>query len=83
MPTQALALLNSPFVLRQAELFAARVKREAGDDRARQIDLAYRIALTRPPTPAELSVATDFLEREPLEALAHVLFNLNEFVYSR
>ena len=51
VPTQALTLLNDAFVLRQAQLFADRVKKEAGDDPARQIDLAYRIALTRPPSP--------------------------------
>ena len=45
------------FVLRQAEMFANRVKKEAGDDPASQIDLAYRIALTRSPTPTERSVA--------------------------
>ena len=50
VPTQALTLLNNEFVLRQAQLFADRVKKEAGDDPAKQIDLAYRIALTRPPT---------------------------------
>src|SRR5439155_27338790 len=56
VPTQALMLLNDPFVLRQAELFADRVRKEAGDDPQRQIDLAYRIALTRAPTETEMRV---------------------------
>jgi len=83
VPTQALTLLNDPFVLRQAQLFADRVKKEAGDDPARQIDLAYRIALSRPPTPTELPVALDSIRTQSLLDLTHVLFNLNEFVYTR
>jgi hypothetical protein len=86
VPTQALMLLNDPFVLRQARIFAERVKQEAGDDPRRQIDLAYRIALTRPPTDTELHVALESLgstKTRSLDDLTHVLFNLNEFVYTR
>jgi hypothetical protein len=83
VPTQALTLLNDPFVLGQAEMFADRVKKEAGEDPARQIDLAYRIALTRPPTQTELAVALDSLKNQSLVGLTHVLFNLNEFIYAR
>ena len=83
VPTQALTLLNNPFVLRHARMFADRVKQEAGDDPAKQIDLAYRIALTRPPTDAELTIALDSLKRQTLVDLTDVLFNLNEFVYMR
>ncbi len=83
VPTQALTLLNDPFVLRQAALFADRVKKAAGDDPARQVDLAYRIALTRPPTGTELPVALESLTTHTLIDLTHVMFNLNEFVYIR
>jgi len=83
VPTQALMLLNDPFVLRQAALFADRVKKEAGDDPARQIDLAYRIALTRPPSRTELTVASEAVRKQSLVDLTHVLMNLNEFVYMR
>ena len=83
VPTQALTLLNNPFVLRQAEMFADRVKKEAGDDPVRQIDLAYRIALNRPPTEAELRVAFEAVKTHSLVDLSDVLFNLNEFVYIR
>jgi hypothetical protein len=83
VPTQALTLLNDAFVLRQAQLFADRVKKETGDDPARQIDLAYRIALTRPPSPPELAVALDVTRQQSLVDLTHVLLNVNEFVYIR
>jgi Protein of unknown function (DUF1553) len=83
VPTQALTLLNNPFVVRQAQLFADRVRAEAGDDPAKQVDLAYRIALVRPPTPQEHALAVDSVARQSLVDLTHVLLNLNEFVYIR
>jgi uncharacterized protein DUF1553/uncharacterized protein DUF1549/cytochrome c len=83
VPTQALTLLNDEFVLRQARLFADRVKESAPGDPARQIDLAYRIALSRPPRPEESAVAADFLKTRTLGDFTHVLFNLNEFLYVR
>jgi hypothetical protein len=82
VPTQALTLMNNPFVLSQAQRLADRVSREAGDLRA-QIDLAYRVALARPPAPAEVEVATDLVRRQSLVAFTHVLLNLDEFMYIR
>jgi hypothetical protein len=83
VPTQALTMLNDAFVLRHAQLFADRVKREAGDDPARQIDLAYRIALTRPPSQTELTIALAAARSGSLVDFTHVLLNVNEFVYAR
>jgi hypothetical protein len=83
VPTQALTLLNDAFVLRHAEMFADRVKREAGDVPARQIDLAYRIALTRPPSQTELAMALEATRTGSLVDFTHVLLNVNEFVYAR
>ena len=45
---QALALLNSPFMAEQVREFAARVRREAGEDPAVQTRRAFRLALARP-----------------------------------
>ena len=83
VPTQALTLLNDPFVLSQAQRFADRIERDAGGDPAKQVDLAYRIALTRPPTSAELALGLETLRKGALVDLTDVLFNLNEFVYTR
>src|SRR5262249_45608512 len=52
-PLQALGLMNNSFVLRQAKHFAERVAKEAGDEPAAQVTLAYRLALGREPTAAE------------------------------
>ena len=55
---QALNLLNSRFVLQQAELFAERLAREAGDDPARQVDRAFRWpSAARRPTEQPAAVA--------------------------
>jgi len=83
VPTQALTLLNDTFVLRHAQLFADRVKKDAGDDPVKQVDLAYRIALTRPPTQTELAMALETVQKQSLVDLTDVLFNVNEFVYIR
>ena len=83
VPTQALTLMNNEFVLGQAERFADRLEREAPGDLDRQIDLAYRIALTRAPTTDEAAVAKTLATEQSLADLTHVILNLNEFLYLR
>jgi uncharacterized protein DUF1553/uncharacterized protein DUF1549/cytochrome c len=83
VPTQALTLLNNEFVLRQAKLFADRVKEAEPADPAKQVDLAYRIALARPPRAVEAALAAEFLKKRTLADFTHVLLNLNEFLYIR
>ncbi len=80
-PTQALTLLNNEFVLLQAQHFAERVRQAAGGDPAAQVRLAWRIALSREPAPAELERNLEFLRRQTLAELCHVILNLNEFAY--
>jgi hypothetical protein len=80
---QALTLLNNPFVLGQAQLFAERLEREAPNDVAGQVDLAYRIALARPPTEREAAIGLQLVTERSLVDLTHVIFNLNEFLYVR
>lgn len=80
--TQSLVLFNGEFVNRQARHFASRLRREAGEDPARQIDRAYRLALARPPRPQETTAMLAFLGQESLEEMCRVIFNLNEFAYA-
>ncbi|MBI2946839.1 MAG: DUF1553 domain-containing protein [Verrucomicrobia bacterium] len=61
---QALTLFNGEFVNEQARHFAARLQREAGADTTKQIELAWRLALCRPPRPTEAAAMRDFLRRE-------------------
>ncbi|MDX1981525.1 MAG: PSD1 and planctomycete cytochrome C domain-containing protein [Bryobacteraceae bacterium] len=94
VPTQALTLLNNEFVVQQARYFAERVMQLAGPEQEAQVRTAYRIALSREPSVAELTSNVTFLNRQRtahsqaqapgLEALADlcdVLINLNEFLY--
>ena len=81
--TQALTLMNNEFVLNQARLFAERLEHAAPGDVDRQIDLAYRIALTRPPAAEEARIARDLVSSQSLVDLTHVMLNLNEFLYLR
>ncbi|MCH8829035.1 MAG: DUF1553 domain-containing protein [Planctomycetes bacterium] len=64
VPTQALTLLNGEFVNRQSRHFAARLWREAGSDPNRQIDLAFQLALCRPPQKDERKTVRQFLQHE-------------------
>jgi hypothetical protein len=77
VPPQAFALLNSRFTNAAANAFANRVKQAAGDNKDRQIDWAFRLALARPPSDSELKTARS----AGLSQLALVLFNVNEFLY--
>ncbi len=50
---QALYLMNNAQVHQLAEAFAERIRREAGEDPAGQIERLYWIALGRPPSAEE------------------------------
>lgn len=82
---QALAMLNDQIVLGYAKQFAARVVKEAGDDTAKQIDTAYRLALGRTPTTEERAAVERFAKKgeakNSLVDVCHALLNLNEFLY--
>lgn len=58
---QALMLMNGTFTLEQANHFADRLLREAGEDRQAQITKAWQLVFGRNPEPAELKDATQFL----------------------
>jgi hypothetical protein len=82
VPTQALTLLNNPFVLREAELLAERITSETADP-ATQIDLGYQFALGRPATDLEKKLALEKVKAGSLVDFTHVLLNLSEFLYMR
>ncbi len=80
-PPQALELLNGDLSNRLAEALAARLQREAGPSKAKQITLAYRLTTGRPPMPAEAQLAAKFLASQPLREFALAVLNLNRFLY--
>ena len=82
--TQALTLLNDPFVRARAKDFADRVASEAGSDHGARVRRAYLLALGRPPKPIELEASLAFLDDpdpRTLTDFCQTLFSLNEFFY--
>jgi hypothetical protein len=78
---QALALLNDPFILRQAGHFADRLRTDRPGDVAGQVDLATRLALGRHPTADEYARWSRYVEKHGLANACRLLFNANEFVF--
>jgi Protein of unknown function (DUF1553) len=77
---QALALLNNPFMVRQAEHLAARVKGLAAEPDQR-IAWLYRLALGRNPDPRETRRLAEFAEQHGFENAARAMLNSNAFLF--
>jgi hypothetical protein len=78
---QALALMNSEFTSEQAKHFAARIRAEAGDNPEAAVDTGWKIAFGRLPSAEERQTVLDYLQRNSLERLCLLVFNMNEFLY--
>ncbi|MDB6052724.1 MAG: hypothetical protein JWN25_247 [Verrucomicrobiales bacterium] len=63
-PAQALAMMNSKLALDWAAAFAKRVEASAGTDRNKQIDTAFRMALSRKPDSEERQMVEKFMESQ-------------------
>jgi hypothetical protein len=63
-PSQALYLMNNPFIIRQAEAAADRLRAKGESDEAR-LSAAYLQFLCRKPTTAEMAQTRDFLAQFP------------------
>src|SRR5207302_6441886 len=80
-PLQALSMLNNAFVLRMADRFAERLKKDAGDDAAKQIARAFELAYGRRPSDDEVQRIRLLVERHGLAIFCRAVINSNEFVY--
>jgi hypothetical protein len=83
---QALFMLNHPFVVEQAKHAAGRLLAEPAADARGGVARAYRLALGRSPTGAEVELALRFLSEagngsEAWAGLVHALFASMEFRY--
>jgi hypothetical protein len=63
VPSQALYMMNSPFVAQQSRAFAERIIAGAGTDDGARADLAYRLAFARPASDAEKQRAIAFVQK--------------------
>jgi hypothetical protein len=92
VPAQALILMNDPFVVEQAKKWSERLVAQPSTPKAR-IEHMYQATFSRPPTELELRDSRSFLDRQASELatgledprvwadLAHVLWNVKEFIY--
>ena len=87
---QALFMMNSPLIMRQAELFAKSLLEKDSLDEPGRIEAAYIKAYSRPPRPSELAGASAFLAKmkksDPSELSAwknfcHMVMASSEFIY--
>ncbi len=63
VPAQSLFLMNSPWLVKQAEAFAARVLTGPPENDAARVDRVFRMALSREPQPAERAAALAHLKQ--------------------
>lgn len=78
---QALNLLNSPFLLQQAEYLAQRLTQEAGENPEQQVRRGFQLATGREPTAEELAASVDLIEQYELKDFCRALLNTNEFLF--
>ena len=97
VPAQSLILMNDPFVIAQAQLWAKRLVSNHNETSPEPLLVqAYLAAFGRPPSRIEIDRAIAFLEQHAAEKgtapvnllneslwadLCHVLFNVKEFIY--
>jgi hypothetical protein len=88
---QALTLMNSPWVEEAAREFGKRLMKQTNDDLVQAIDVGFKMALSRPPTPAEAEAVLKHLKScsgcdgllQGAEKLGWLLVNMDEFLFVR
>lgn len=92
VPAQGLTMMNNPFILEQARVWADCVLAEKHASPESRVQELYELAYARPATKAELTAALKFLETQGQDYsgpndprtwadLCHVLFNVKEFLF--
>jgi len=61
VPSQSLLFMNNAEILKQSEIFAERVVKDAGNELSAQIRRAWRLALASEPTAKQIERSTPFL----------------------
>ena len=72
IPQQALVLLNDPTYVEAARVFAEKVVREGGSATPARLNWAFRRALSRQPSDAEVQLLTELLHEHTAEYVADV-----------
>ncbi len=79
-PLQALSMMNGYLVEEESAHLARRIEKEVGEKKADQIRRLFELVLGRGPKAQEIDRFASFPGK--LDALARVLFNSNEFLYT-
>jgi hypothetical protein len=82
-PLQKMFVLNSPFMVQQAQRVADRIAVEAGDDLKERISRLYTLLFARPPAADELATAERYLATDSDERwveFTHALLASNEML---
>ena len=87
LPTQSLALLNNPLILRTTKAFASQLLEQAKGDAATALNNAFLTAYSRPGTASELALGKEALDAsaDPAEGLrlfVQAIFGANDFLYA-
>lgn len=80
-PLQALNLFNSGFTVQQAELLAARLVRERGEDPTAQVERAFQLFYGRDPDQAEREASVAMIRSHGLVSFTRAMFNTSEFLF--
>ena len=87
LPTQSLALMNNPLIMRTTKAFATEVLEKTNQNYDQAVKLAYDMAYNRQPTGQEMEIAQKTIASEPdkqegLRLFIQAMFGANNFLYS-
>jgi hypothetical protein len=87
LPTQSLALLNNPLVMRTSKAFAQELLEKTRNNYEQAVKLAFDEAYNRPPTAQEQEIAAKTIAAETdkpegLRLFIQAMFGANNFLYS-
>ena len=80
-PLQALNLMNSPFVVDQAEHLANRASMESGNNLKKSVARAFELIFSRKPSKDELQASLAVAKDRGLNIVCRALMNSNEFAF--
>jgi hypothetical protein len=80
-PLQALNLMNSPFVVDQAEHLANRARMESGNNLKKSVARAFELIFSRKPSKDELQASLAVAKDRGLNIVCRALMNSNEFAF--
>src|SRR5262249_4019460 len=78
---QALNLLNAPFMIQQADIFAKRLEQDTPGDKAAQVQRAFQLAFGRRATDDEQKAAIELANAAGLTSVCRAILNTSELIY--